>query len=306
MSAYVLYAVDIGGTFIDEITAFGINKNTQQMIESADGEVEPTFISLQQQTPELSFTTLALAKALAAVGISGLAIPGGANPAVFFFQKMLADGGRAGTLQHMMGEVEQGLIVPRTLNASQGGNATLSYDVAIRYDGTNEPIVFTALQTLTGSPSFSELFTLGPWVINNVELPGMIGATIDFGLDVFRQFTGGDVWPTFLSLKRRANTQLTGRTRETVSMDTFGFVGTAQGATDSKVYFRKKDQDGAGNVAVGTAEHVVFSIAAGSIRVESADANHPEPYENNVIITPRNNGTDPTIAVSTASTIVVP
>jgi hypothetical protein len=291
---------------IDEITAFSVNKNTQQLIESADGEIEPKYISLQQQMPELSFTTLALAKALAAVGISGLAIPGGANPAVFFFQKMLEDGGRAGTLQHMKGEVEQGLIVPRTLDVSQGGNATLRYDVIIRHDGSNEPIVFTASQTLTGSPSFSELFTLGPWVINNVELPGMIGATVDFGLDVFRQFTGGEVWPTFLSLRQRANTQITGRTRETVSMDTFGFMGTAQGATDSKIYFRKKSQDGAGNVADGTAEHVLISVAAGSIRVEAADASHPEPYENNVIVTPRNNGTDPTMTVSTASTIVVP
>ncbi len=306
MSGHVLYAVDVGGTLIDEITAFGISKNTQQLIESADGEIEPKYISLQQQTPELSFTTLALAKALAAVGISGFAIPGGVNPAVFFFQKMLADGGREGVLKHMKGEVEKGLIVPRTLEVSQGGNATLRYDVIIRYDGTNEPIVFTALQTLTGAPAFSELFTLGPWVINNVELPGMVSATVDFGLDVFRQFTGGEVWPTFLSLRRRANSQFTGRTRETVSMDTFGFVGTAQGVTDSKVYFRKKDQDGDANVANAVAEHVLLSVAAGSIRVERADANHPEPYENNVIITPRNNGTDPTIAVSTASTIVVP
>lgn len=294
-----LYAVDIASTLLDEISNVNVDPAIQKQMAALGGAIEPRFVTIMGQSPVINFSSHALARCLAAVGVSGLAL---ASPAELFWQAILIDGGREGTLKHFQMTVNAGLVVPRRISAQQGGLATITYDIICRYNGTNEPIVYTVDQTLAGSPTVDELFTIGKATINGVDLTGITGIDIDFGLQIVQQISDGDIWPTFVGIMERSAPVISIITTDVVSMNTFGLDGTAQGATDSLVYFRKKLADG-GNVTDVTAEHIKFSIDAGIITVEQTGGGHPGPIECTVMITPVFDGTAAILAISTASAI---
>jgi hypothetical protein len=297
---HTLWACDAGGTLIDEITNHRVATQIQRMMRTVGGEVEPKFVCIGEQRPSIFFTTLALARALAAVGADGLTLSAAAN---FWFQKMVVDSGtRAGALSHLKLTVNAGIIVPRTLRAAQGDYATLEYECACRYNGTNEPIVPLASQSLTGTPAVDEKFTVGPVNINGAALDGIKETTIDFGLQLLLEVSEGDIWPTFIAIMERATPLITIRTTDALAFNTLGLDGVAQGATDSEVYFRKKAADG-GNELDATAEHIKVSIDAGMVTVDEVAGDYPGVLESVVHIVPVYDGTNALFAVSTASAI---
>lgn len=299
---FTLYAVDNGGTLIDSISDFSITANVRRMLQGSGGDVEPRFVAVGEQEPVINFSSLAIASALSAIGADGAAV---ATTATIFLQKFLQDGTREGTLKHLKGVVNAGLFVPVTLRASQGQPAVIEYALHTRYDGTNDPIVFTANQTLTGTPTNDEMYTVGPVVINGTELTGIQEITVQFGLEVFKDISGGEIWPKFLAIEERRDPLIRIKTREASAIESLGLSGVAQGTTDSKIYFRKKALGGA-NVAEATLEHVLISIDEGIINPTGPGGQHPTALEDTIEIRPVYDGTNSTFAVSTASAITVP
>lgn len=298
-SLHTLYACDAGGNLIDEITDFRLASNIVRMMQPLGGDVEPKYVCIASQSPSISFTTLALARGLAAVGADGLAL---SSPGVFFLQKMTQDGKRAGALAHLKLTVNAGIVVPRTLRATQGGYASLDYECVCRYNGTLEPIVPLASQSLAGAPVVDEKFTVGTVNINGAALTGIKEITIDFGLQLVLDISEGDIWPTFIAIDARMSPLITIRTSDALAFNTFGLDGTAQSATDSEVYFRKKAMDGT-NEADATVEHIKVTIDQGIITCEEVGGGSPGTLESLVHIAPTYDGTNATMAISTASAI---
>ena len=308
MDIHVLYAVNIdtvgaGDVFIDQITDFNVDTAINEILEGADGMVDPTFVAVQSQSPKVGFTSTKLATALAKCGISGLAISADADEdgAEFWFQKVAEGGTRTSGSNHLKMTMKKGLLVPRSLSAPNDGIANLTFEALAVYDLTNDPIVIATSQSLEGTPVVDELFTCGPVEINGVALAGIQEITIDFGITELIEGADGQVWPTFVGIMTRRPV-ITIRTLDVLSLNTFGLSGKAQGATDSKIYLRKIAEGGT-RVADATEEHISFAIDEGRIMVNTISGGHDAPQMSEVKITPSYDGSNDIMVINTATAI---
>ncbi len=309
MNVHTLYAVNIAtaedvDALIDQISAFSIDTGIEDMLVSADGGVDNTFLAVGNQEPKISFTTSALVTALDAAGIGGLKISSDVDDDGLecWFHKVIKGGTRGGAGTHVKMTVNEGMLVPRSLQASQKEMASLEYEVVISYDGTNDPIVIEGSQNLEGSPSVGELFTVGPVNINGAQLNGIQDINIDFGLTEFIVGADGTVWPTFIAINSREPT-ITIQTTEVEALSTFGLTGVEQGVTDSVVYF-KKVAEGATRVADATQEHISCTIDDGMIRVVSIAGGQGDIQIATVEIKPIFDGTNAVMVFDTTAAIV--
>jgi hypothetical protein len=291
---------------IDQVDSFSVDPAIAEILRGADGAVDPTFVSVGSQAPRLAFSTTALATVLAKCGISGLAIAADVDEAglIAWFQKLQEGGTRATGTVHKKMTVAKGLLLPRRISAQQGGDAELSMEVLTVHDGTNNPIVLASNQALSGSPSVSELFTVGPVVINGVRLEGIQSVDIDFGIQEIIRSADGGIWPTFVAIReRRPRIRIT--TDDAAVLNTFGLSGAAQGATDSVVYLRKR-LEGGGLVEDATEEHISFSVAEGMIVCGPLSARHPDIVGAEVILTPTYDGSNAILAVDVTAAVSLP
>ena len=310
MDVYTLYAVNVdiaagegSDILIDQIQEFSLDPAIQHALIGADGGVYNTYVAVMGQAPVLGFTTTKIAAVLAKCGLTGLAIKADVDElgAQFWFQKLVEGGTRAAGASHLLMTVKQGIIIPRTLNAAPDAPATLSYEAVATYDGTNDPVVIAASQALVGSPGVSEAFTVGKVMINGAQLEGIQNISIDFGIQLTVIKADGLVWPTYVAVMK-IQPMITIGTVEIGSLNTYGLTGTAQDASDSIVYLRKLSEGGS-RVADVTAEHISFTIDAGHISVQNANASQDGNAMAQVQIVPTYDGSNAPLAINTAVAI---
>jgi hypothetical protein len=309
LTVHTLYAVNIATTaavdlFIDQITDFNVDTGINEMLVTADGSVDPTYVAIQNQSPRINFTTSALATVLATCGISGLKIDSDVDDdgAEFWFQKMAEGGVRATGSNHMKLTMNEGMLLPRVISASNdGGPATMTMEMVITWDGTNDPLVIATSQALEGTAIVGEVFVPGIVMINGTQLDGIQDISIDFGLTEMVVTADGNVWPTFTAIQTRKPV-ITITTLDVIALNTFGLTGDAQGATDSIVYLRKVDEGGT-RVADGTSEHISFTIDDGMITVKTIGGGD-EPQQSEVQITPTYDGSNAIMLIDTTAAIV--
>jgi len=307
---HTIYAVKLdtatlagSSVLFDQIQSFAISTGIQRIAQSGDGQVNPTYVAVMSQRPVIRFGTSAIATALAACGISGTVIDADVTyPGIeAWFQKLEEGGVRASGSSHLKMTGAQGILVPRSLSASQDGVAMVDFEAILTYDGTLDPVVIADNQALEGSPAVGELFTVGPVSINGATIEGIQGITVDFGISVISRAGDGQVWPTYAAIMSRApSIQI--QTTDVVSLATFGLSGTAQGASDSVVYFRKLSEGGT-RVADGTAEHVSITVDDGIITVDNLEGSQDGVSGSTVTITPSDDESNAILAVSTAAAI---
>lgn len=308
MNVHTLYAVQIQtvesvDALIDQISNFSLDLGIEDFLVGADGSVDPTFLAVGSQAPVIAFTTSALKTALDVAAIGGLKISSDVDDdgVECWFQKATEGGVRAAGSNHIKMTVNEGMLIPKTLNAPHNEVATLEYDLVISYDGTNDPIVIAGSQALEGTASVGEIWTAGQVDINGSTLEGIQDITIDFGLEPWVVGADGTVWPTFVAIQNR-EPSITLTTTEVAALSTFGITGAPQGATDSLVYLRKVSE-GATRVADNVAEHIKFGVDEGMIRVLNTDGAHNEMQLATVEIKPTFDGSNAIIALDTASVI---
>ena len=200
-----LYAVTIGDDLLGGITAQQIPPNPVVVQDQSSGNVDIEFVALRAQSPMFGFTTLSVGKALAICGIDGYNIA--SETGLVQYAQAHDDGGtRKGATSHNSYAAAQGLLVPRTLTVENQGDAQITYEGMITWDGTaNLPVVKTENVTLptNASQADDERFTLGPTTLGGVTFEAKQSMTIDFGLGVVAQSADSDIWPTFSSIRRR-------------------------------------------------------------------------------------------------------
>ena len=310
---HTLYAVDIdpiteaNAVFVDQVSDYNVDPAVQETLQSADGQVDPTFVATMFQSPRVTFTTSALATVLAkcsnAFLISGMKIDsdGTHDGAELWFQKLAEGAIRASGSSHIKLTINEALLVARAINATQGGIATIGMELIIGYDGSNEPIVIADNQALVGSPTVSELFTLGPVKINGTALEGIQSVSIDPGITEIVQGDSGEVWPTFIAIMGRAP-MITINTTKAISLSTFGLAGTPQSADDSVIYLRKLTE-GQTRVADAVAEHISFTIDAAQIRCGAITGSHAGTIGTQVQIRPTWDGSNDILIIDPACVI---
>lgn len=301
-SAHKLYAVNTAGGLIDGITNFRNETNDEEMVVVADGQVDPTFVAMAQQMGVIGFDTVKCSNALSIVGVDGYAV---AASVTMFWQAMAQGGTRAGASSHIKMICGTGLIIPRQIRASQGQEpATVSYDFLLRSsDGTTDPVTVTTGQSLSGSPTTDELFTVGPGKYGSTFDDGTQDITIDFGIQEAKIAAAGLVYPTFVGIDRR-QPSITLRTKDiSFAESTIGRAGRAlSSGTPFKAWLRAKSEGGA-NVAAGTSSHVLFTVNQGRIVLVSDEAAIEDTGTAELRITPTFDGTNDIIAITNGAAI---
>jgi len=298
-----LYGVKpASGAIIDGIVNHDFTPNDETLRHLADGAADATLITLMQQSPQHVLTTRSLATALGQIGWAGIDIPTTEATFAMYWRQMAEHGTRKSGSAHIKMTVNKGYVYGQQVEASQGSGAQFTFGLQCGWDGTNAPIISTdSNQALPADGASLELFTLGPVKINGTLLPGVQRTSVTFGIQLYLAFGDGEVWPTLITVQERSPAIVCECLDATALFD-LGLTGTAQGATDSLVYFRKKLANGA-NVPDATAEHVSVGVAAGRISVESQRGGAGGQVVTPVRIEPVFDGVNAQLAFNTATAI---
>jgi len=311
-NAYTLYANNIATTagvdvFIKQVQDFAVDTAIQNALRSADGDVDPTYVTVMNQSPRISFTTTYLATTLAvssdAFMTAGLKIDsdGDDDGSEFWFRKCTEGGTRETGASHIKLTVNEGLLLPRTITATQGQPATLALDTIITYDGSNDPIVLATSSSLEGTTGVSELYTLGKVTINGTDVDGVQSWVWDAGIREMVRGADGDVWPTYACIMDRMPT-LTVTTPDVSLINTYGISGTAVSASDVIFYLRHCTEGGT-RVADATETHIKFTLDEGIIQTQTINGSHPGELLAQLIITPTYDGSNSIVVVDTTAAI---
>lgn len=288
---YVISAFKHGTFLIKGVQNLGLNPNLQQILSSGSGAVDPTFVSIGQMQPEITFDATAIKTALANIGgISGAAL---AND-TFYFQRMLADGIRGGASTNIKVVAAVGIIIPTQIKAPQSKEATIGYRAVPRSsNGVLSPLAMTTLQSLeTGQDAANEIYTLGPVTVNGTALPGVDDVTLDFGITLEIIFADGGIYPTFVGIQSRAPF-FTVKTYDLDTLASWDIDGVVQGATDSTIILQNQVEGG-----VRGAAPITFSVSAGMAHFENITGAHGQRIGGSVRVTPTSDGTADIIAIA--------
>lgn len=267
MDHYTLFGVNVDGTLLQGMKSHRIGTNIQKRLNINDGNSRARYVTVMMRETTITFTTNEVVAALTAVGTEGAAI---SSSVVLFFQKTQANGQRASGSSHVKVTVASGLIVPRRARASQGDEAEIEYEIfPISADGTTDPITIADSQALSGSPSVSQKFTVGPASFSGTSVETQ-SIEIDFGCDVKTKSHSGFYLPVHGYIDT-IKPKLTVTTLDVGVAASIGLTGQAQTTTDSLAYFRKMDENGT-RVADITAEHAKFSFDQGHYHVDDVGA----------------------------------
>ena len=299
--AFTLHAVNISqeSTILSGFTDSRFEAGIKTEGFATDGSIDPTFLATFEENPGLTGTTMSLAAALGALGISGLAIT--SSPTVFYWAQLDNLGDIAAGSVHLAMTMTTGLHFLQRISARQGAPAELTFGTTPIWDGTNAPVIFAGSQALPEISPLSAVWTVGPVRINGTLFTGVQSIDFDLGLEFSVLRGDGESRPRFGFIRRRKPTiKVTGLNVSVLPV--IGCSGVAQSETDSLIYFRAKDDCG-DNVADNVASHIGLSIAAGKIMPDSAGARTGEAGTVDLIIEPKYDGSNAIVAVSTGTAI---
>jgi hypothetical protein len=312
-NVHTLYAVnfDVAGGedsdfLLDQVSDFSVDSGTEMLIQAADGGVDPTFTAVMSQQPRIRYSTTAISTLFAANRCTarGFNFSGDADEAGMecWLQKLAEGGTRAAGSNHIKMTVIEGMLLPRTISASQTDPASCDLEAICTWDGTNDPVVIATSQALSGSPTVEEIYVAGPVSLNGSTYDGTQDITIDFGLTEIVQAADGGVWPTFVAIQRTQPT-ITIRSLNVELMNTLGLTGTAQDASDSVIYLKHVSQNST-RVIDATETHISFTIDEGHLGWRTVSASQGENAMIELILTLSYDGTNDPIAIDTTAAIV--
>lgn len=248
--------------YINGVTNVMMNTNLATRVEGGDGLPFMTYASLISGAPVVSFTTSDLKAFLDECGVNGMLVDSGASGdgIDIYFQRYTQGGTRTGASVSHQTTIGDGILVPRTLNLSHQGRATITAEVvAFSSDGTTSPLAFTETASLPSSyPTVDLVHTLGKVDLNSTALEGVTDLTYDFGINLLVEGADSNIYPTVVSIQSvTPSITLSSKTIDITS--TLTENGLEYATTQVVFYARKRDEGGV-FVADGTAEHIKFTL----------------------------------------------
>lgn len=262
-----LYGVDVAGSMTGGITSQKVNPALRRVIAAADGSPDASYSAVAEADPAIEFSTLTLGL-LTTLGMTGLYLS--ATAVNFWFQAYLEGGTRKTGANHLKLTQTKGMIVPRSVSASQGDSfAMLNVAAIATWDGTNAPFILNPAAALSGTPAIATCYGLGPAYVGGTQIPGVTSITLDFGINLKMGRHDGDVYPRTSGVRSRRPT-LRIQTEHMLALSDLGMVGS--NPVSFAQYFRKKEAGGV-NVADATTEHFKVAGTNCSVHVEDLSAN---------------------------------
>jgi len=236
---YRMGPIQVGATptTIGGITDVGVGQGVQVFREPASGQIGAQVQAVTAIQPTGSFTTQSVEAALTACGSLGSSLF--TNPLILYGTKIDQHGAIAAS-GHYSWTLRGGLLYPVSLSCPHRGNAALSYNATIAYDGTNAPIVASGAATLPATIT-NKLWTLSAASIGGVGATDVQNVQIDFGLQVAGEAADSDVYDTRLSINA-VTPRVTIETNDPSWFTTLGLGGTD--ITDGTITLRNREDRG--------------------------------------------------------------
>lgn len=263
-------AIDLNGTILSNLMddSVTVNSQIQKAILNASGAIVPTFGGTLTATPLVNFTTHNIALLSAPTKITA--------PTVLTFRAYDEASG-LGT-GYISLTIAAGLIVPETISANAGQEATLSVAIyPISSDGeTNPVIVGTTSKTLA---VHGDTYTIGNLNIGGVgnDITGVQSINYNFGFNVSANAgENGLAFPT-VSYIDKQDASLTAQVVQ-LSAATQQRINTAQ-ETEATATFAKLAEG-----AIPTADS--YTVAFPNCIAEAQNINGGRPVNTSLLATP--------------------
>jgi hypothetical protein len=297
------FQVELDTTMLSGITAYNLGTGTVSANETNSGNVYPEYPFLRGQKPVGSITTVQIARALDNCGLTGTSIAGLAAGLKFYLNKHADGSTRTAGAAHNKYTMTKGLIVPTSLTCDHQGDATLSFDVVIAYDGSNDPIVLAINQSLPAGQLDDQRFTLGPVTLESVLLTQVQQFTITFGVEAVSEGADSDLWDQYSHIRTiKPSLSLTGSDPNWLAAAKVPLTGLKVTHANTKIYLRKW-AIGSTFVANGTAQHIKFT-AEGLATIDSAlDVSGDDSSSTTLTMPLHYDGTNAPLVINTASAI---
>jgi len=305
MTKHTLYGAKLNTTMIGGITGQAIGLGPELMGEASSGQVNPSIVSLVAVKPLINLTCKSLSDFFAEVGQlgEGIQVATPANVLTLYGYKHAAGGTRAGTLSHRAFIINSGIWVPRRLTAAHRADAQITSDVIVTWDGSNDPVVITDLQTVPALSGEDERFTIGPVMIGGVELTSVRQVEIDFGINAPSEGADSDLYDRIASVETATPViTLRGIDIEWFKAAGIPITGKAGTHANTTIYLRKKAVAGT-FVADGTAEHVSITACGLCVVDDAFNAGLTGPGETSLRMQCYHDGTNLPLVIDEAAAI---
>lgn len=273
MSDYGSYAVAFGGVTLGAITAMRTPLNNQSVTDEG-GSLYDQLRALNQQAPVGEWTTKSIAAALGVIPQAGVCVTGAPGVVMYAEQKQDCAAGSVGASDHTSYQFTRGIVIPTTLQASRGQDATLGAEVHGITDGTNAPIIISHAATLPASPVV-EAFVLGAIKIGDIVFSDIRDLNLQFGVTLSEKEPQlGGVWPDTISARKaqpvatfqgRNPQRLTNAGAAQASVPLLGMEATHA----NTIFYFKKRKNRAAFEADGSLVHLRITMA-GLVTFDSA------------------------------------
>jgi len=300
---HLLHSVTHDATQIPGINRVSMNTGGQLRADGGCAKVYPEFVGLVDQSANAQFDTTALSVALGLCGLSGTDVGSTTNGIIFWEKKLTDGGGIAAGSVHRKIAAKDGLLVLRSLAVSERGDAVLSYELLVTYDGVNAPYVITGSQSLPAVAANTERYGLGPVKIGNVTISQVASYTLDFGVNVEVTQADGDIYPTFAAITRIAPS-LTVRGKNATWLDSSAIPLAGLACTHANtIFYCRRRSSGGGYVADNQSSHVKCTMAGMAQITTAFDANGVDAGEAAIEVRGTYDGSNAPVVVATGQQI---
>jgi len=298
-------SVEASEVVLDGTSEQAVNISNTVLNDQTAGSLYSRFVPLTAQSFSCPVTTRRIKDVLDAIGTSARFFTSDTGkPGVEICWQKYAEssGGRAGSGAHIKHTIAAGCIVPVGLSASHQQDASLSYLVIPKYDGTNEPLVHNASQSLPALVGDNVRYTLGPVTLGGQSVGGNVDVNVNFGSNYNLEGSDSDIWPTFISLVSVVPSITMTGTDAAILASKIPNAGRAMTHANPTIFLKKRAEGGTHFVADATEEHIKLTIA-GMAFVQSYSASIGGRMQTGIQLFPKFDGTNAPIVIDTTAAI---
>ncbi|MGB0714272.1 MAG: hypothetical protein ACPGXK_00225 [Phycisphaerae bacterium] len=293
-----LHAAEFGAALIDGVNRVSVNTGTEVNNITTGADIYSRHQSVVAQNPGASFESLAIAKVLASVPLTGLNLATSALG--IYAKKRQQGGGIEGSGQHRKYTFSAGLAYLGSLSVSHQEDASITVESRGIAVGANNPLTIADSVTLPNLLD-SERFTLGPVVVAGVDIADHLESIeLNFGVNIGTKGAGSTIWPTFANVKTvLPEITFRGVDLEWIKTENIPLLGKAGTHANTTISLRKRLSGGT-YTADETAEHIQFTCDGIVTPDDVMDASDTDEASSTIMMRARHDGTNLPLTIATA------
>lgn len=303
MGRYGLYGIDVDGTMLGSITSENISAGTNVRREGSSGEAAARIVNITAQNPRASFTSLDPRAVLAVTDTTGKSLSSGHVATLYHARRSDNGLGVAAGSVHRKTVITCGQVLPRQLNASHQGDATMTADIVALWDGTNDPLIAVANVALPAVNTDERRYAFYCAVLGGFTIDEDVNVTIDFGLSENVDGKRSEIWPRVCNVSMVAATiTVRSKNADAFAAANIPLGGRAATHLNTAIYLARRADDSTFYAGTG-ADHLKIT-AAGLVHLENVlNASGQATGEVQAVLTAKFDGTNPVLVVDAASAL---